>query len=270
MRLSALASLALATLASAQSKRGLAYPWCTSLFNENTNIDPGRFTNGGKVQWMYNWETWRPARTPAVNFIGTQAKLDSPSSPIWDLHNRWRQQGWTDVFHLNEPDLNNISPQQAVDHYLQHINPMTIRKGFPSVTSSSNGNMGLNWLQNFINICGGRCYHDYLNLHWYGSNFGQFQNHIREANRRWPNERIVISEFSLEQPANGNQQRDFFAQAIPWLDSQPYVIMYFPFVATSPDLLSRNDGAAVGHVGTGGTLFNNDGSPSAIGQLMLR
>lgn len=28
---------------------------------------------------------------------------------------------------LNEPDFNDISPQEAVDWYLQHINPMTIR-----------------------------------------------------------------------------------------------------------------------------------------------
>ncbi|TFL04933.1 hypothetical protein BDV98DRAFT_523642 [Pterulicium gracile] len=266
MKFSVLAvTAALVSVASA-SKRGLAYPW----FNEGKNIDPGRFTNGGKVTWMYNWETWRPARTPAVNFIGTQALLDSAASPIGQLHNRWRQQGWTDVFSLNEPDLNGISPQRAVDHYLQHINPMTIRKGFPSVTSSTNGGMGLNWLQSFFNICAGRCYHDYINLHWYGSNFGQFQAFIQDANRRWPNEKIVISEFSLVAPASAAQQKSFFDQAIPWLDGRAYVIMYFPFVATSPQLLQQNHGGAVSHVGTGGCLFNNDGTISSVGQSLLR
>jgi hypothetical protein len=45
--------------------------------------------------------------------------------------------------------------------------------------------------------------------------------------------------------------------------------MYFPFVATSPALMQQNDGGAAGFVGTGSTLFNNDGSISAVGQLML-
>ncbi|TFL05085.1 hypothetical protein BDV98DRAFT_283538 [Pterulicium gracile] len=267
MKLSIFAvTAALASVVSAQSKRGLAYPW----FNEGENIDPGRFTNGGKVTWMYNWETWRPARTPAVNFIGTQAKKDSAASPIGQLHNRWRQQGWTDVFSLNEPDFNDISPQEAVDWYLQHINPMTIRKGLPAVTSSTDAGKGLDWLQNFLNICNGRCYHDYINLHWYGSNISQFKTHIQNANRRFPNKKIVISEFSLVRPATQAQQQSFFNEAIPWLDAQGYVIMYFPFVATSPTLLQGNDGAAVDHVGTGGALFNNDGTVSAVGQIMLR
>lgn len=66
----------------------------------------------------------------------------------------------------------------------------------------------------------------------------------------------MISEFSLVKPATQAQQKAFFAEAIPWLDKQAYVVIYFPFVATSPTLLQGNDGAAVNHVGTGGTLFN--------------
>ena len=60
----------------APGKRGLAYPWCKfelhdssmdkrlMIFadNENTNIDPGKLASG-QVKWMYNWETWHPART---------------------------------------------------------------------------------------------------------------------------------------------------------------------------------------------------------------
>lgn len=88
-------------------------------------------------------------------------------------------------FQLNEPDINNISPQQAVDWYLKRINPMTIRcatylsslcprpliihnpssKALPAVTSSTQAGKGLNWLQSFLNICNGRCYFDYINLH---------------------------------------------------------------------------------------------------------
>jgi hypothetical protein len=53
------------------------------------------------------------------------------------------------------------------------------------------------------------------------------------------------------------------------LDSATYVAMYFPFVATSPSLFQTNDGNGVNFVGTGSTLYNNDGSISAVGQLLL-
>ena len=69
-------TLLAATPAVFAGKRGLAYPWCkfglhhSSMIkrltiladNENTNIDPGKLA-GSQVNWMYNWETWRPART---------------------------------------------------------------------------------------------------------------------------------------------------------------------------------------------------------------
>lgn len=259
------AFLAFVSAASA-SKRGLAWPW----FNENSNLDPGRFTNGGKVTWMYNWETWRPAKTPNVNFIGMQATKDSASSPIGQLYNRWHAQGWTDVFSLNEPDLNGISPSDAAGWYKQWINPMTIHKGLPAVTSSTNGGQGLDWLSQFFNACGGQCYHDYINLHWYGNSFGEFQTYIQNAHNRFPGENIVISEFALVAPASASAQASFFNSAVSWLDGQSYVVMYFPFVATSPSLISANDGGAVGHVGTGSTLFNNDGSVSSAGNALLK
>ena len=59
-----------------------------------------------------------------------------------------------------------------------------------------------------------------------------------------------------------------FKQAFSWLDSQSYVELYFPFVATSPSLLSANDGGAVSNVGTGSCLYTDAGGPSAVGNLM--
>ncbi|KAG8723543.1 hypothetical protein FRC09_002907 [Ceratobasidium sp. 395] len=86
-------------------KRGIAWPW----YNERTHLDPGKLI-GDNVQWMYNWETWRPGNTNGFNWIGTQATMDSPSSPVGQLKARAEQQGWNTVFSLNEPDINGISP----------------------------------------------------------------------------------------------------------------------------------------------------------------
>lgn len=67
---------------------------------------------------------------------------------------------------------------------------------------------------------------------------------------------------------DGKSRVAFYKQAFAFLDGASYVQLYFPFVATSPSLLSANDAGAVSQVGTGSCLFNNDGSPSAVGNLM--
>ena len=43
---------------------------------------------------------------------------------------------------------------------------------------------------------------------------------------------------------------------------------YADFVASSPSLFSANDAAGAAYVGTGSCLFNDDGTPSAVGNLM--
>ena len=81
--------------------------------------------------------------------------------------------------------------------------------------------------------------------------------------------KIVITEFALTNPAGGQaDQVAFFKKAFDWLDQQDYVELYFPFVASSPSLFSANDAAGAGYVGTGSCLFNDDGTPSAVGNLM--
>jgi hypothetical protein len=62
----------------------------------------------------------------------------------------------------------------------------------------------------------------------------------------------------------------FYKEAFPFLDNAPFVEMYFPFLASSPSLFSQNDANGANFVGTGSTLFNDDGSVSAVGQLMLQ
>lgn len=78
MRTETVAALLAYASTAIAAKAGLAWPWCkppvplltyqalTSHWlpdNENTSMDPSRFSGSGKVSWMYNWETWRPANT---------------------------------------------------------------------------------------------------------------------------------------------------------------------------------------------------------------
>jgi hypothetical protein len=45
--------------------------------------------------------------------------------------------------------------------------------------------------------------------------------------------------------------------------------MYFPFVATTPALFKSHDPKGAAFVGTGSTLYKNDGTISVVGQLLL-
>ncbi|KIY74121.1 glycoside hydrolase family 128 protein, partial [Cylindrobasidium torrendii FP15055 ss-10] len=259
----ALASSALA------GKRGLAWPWY------NKSLDPGVLNNGqGQVVAIYDWETYPPPSTNGaggLGFIGMQRCRNCDSSPINQLAQRQREQGWATVFSLNEPDYpgtaNTVSPADAASWYITNINPLAIKKAFPAITSSQSAGQGLDWLAQFLNACGGRCYGDYINLHWYGNNFAEFQSHIQNAHNKFPSYSVVITEFALN-GASQSAQVAFFKQAFAWLDSQSWVTLYFPFVATSPALLSANDGGAAGGVGTGSCLYTNAGGPSAVGNLM--
>jgi len=258
-----LSLLALFVISAQAGKRGLAWPWY------NKSLDPGVFNNGdGQVVAIYDWETYAPPSTNGnggLGFIGTQATMDSASSPVSQLAARQAAQGWATVFSLNEPDIAGISPAQAASWYIQWINPLAIKKALPAVTSSTSAGQGLSWLASMIDACNGQCFFDYINLHWYGTSFSEFETYVLNAHSKFPNYNIVISEFALN--AGGNQLA-FFTSAFPFLDGLSYVILYFPFVATSPNLLQQNDAAAASAVGTGSCLYTNAGGPSAVGNLM--
>jgi hypothetical protein len=131
-----------------------------SLVNENTGLDPESLASYN-VEWylhssiplshlthpvlhrIYNWETWRPAKTtyagtsPSnfepisqtlplsnLNWIGTQRCIDCDSSPIAQLQTRAAEQGWNTLLTLNEPDISGTLPSDAAAWYIQYINPI--------------------------------------------------------------------------------------------------------------------------------------------------
>jgi len=254
---------------SGPGKRGLCWPFY------NSPLDPAKLNDGsGSVNLIYDYETFAPPSSNGaggLNFIGMQRCLDCDSSPIAQLATRQKQLGFSTLFTLNEPDINGITPQQAADWYKQNINPLPIKKALPAITASTQPGQGFEWLQQMLAACAGQCFFDYVNLHHYGATFDQFQQHVQQAESLFPGKQIVVTEFALQNPAGGQaDQVAYYKQAFAFLDADPNVAMYFPFVATSPQLFSANDAAGVGFVGTGSALYNNDGSVSAVGQLMLQ
>jgi len=249
-------------------KRGLCWPFY------NGPLDPAKLNDGkGSVNLIYDYETFAPPSTNGnggLNFIGMQRCLDCTSSPIADLATRQKQLGFSTLFTLNEPDINGISPPTAATWYQQNINPIGIKKALPAVTSSATAGQGLDWLEQMVAACAGKCFFDYINLHHYGASFAEFQAHVQDAHTRFPDKQIVVTEFALQNPPGGQaDQVAFYKQAFAFLDASPFVEMYFPFLASTPSLFAANDAAGVQFVRTGSTLLNDDGTPSAVGQLMF-
>ncbi|KAK7036154.1 Glyco-hydro-cc domain-containing protein [Favolaschia claudopus] len=249
-------------------KRGLCWPFY------NGSLDPAKLNDGqGTVNLIYDYETFLPPSSNGnggLNFIGMQRCLDCDSSPIGQLAQRQKELGFSTLFTLNEPDINGISPGEAAAWYKQNINPMAIRKALPAVTASQNPGQGLDWLKQFMDACAGQCFFDFINLHHYGTSFDQFKAHVEDARNRFPGVQMVVTEFALQAPASREQQLAYYQQAFPFLDGADFVEMYFPFVATTPSLFSQNDANGANFVGTGSTLYNDDGSISSIGQLLLQ
>ncbi|KAF8604185.1 hypothetical protein BDV93DRAFT_472122 [Ceratobasidium sp. AG-I] len=245
-------------------KRGFAWPW----YNENSALNASRLIDLN-AQWLYNWETWRPTNAAGLDWIGMQRCMNCDSSPIAQLQDRVVSQNMTTLFTINEADLNAILPSDAAAWYIQYINPLNIRKALPSVTSSGLPGMGLDWVTQFFTACAGQCYVDYINLHWYGSLFTDFQAYVEQAHVLFPQYQIAITEFALQAPANQSQQADFLRQAMGFLDNAPYVSHYSVFLASSPSLFLTNDAAGAAYVGTGSTIFNDDGSLSLSGLIYV-
>ncbi|KAH8828977.1 hypothetical protein DL96DRAFT_1554620 [Flagelloscypha sp. PMI_526] len=249
----------------AAGKRGLVWT-----FYNVAPLDPAKAKGSGQVAHMYNYETFQPATgTGGLDFIGMQGCFPTcDSSPIGELATRAKDQGWTKVFSANEPDLKGLAPADVAAWYKQNIAPLTIQKALPAITSSTDAGKGLDWLQQFMDACAGACPHDWINLHHYGPDFGTFKAFVEKAHAQFPNDRIIVTEYALTAPATAEQQNAFFKEAIPFLDGADFVDMHFPFIATSPALFSANDANGSKFVGTGSTLFKDDGSLSAVGETV--
>ncbi|KAG9317092.1 glycosyl hydrolase catalytic core-domain-containing protein [Chiua virens] len=251
--------LSIFTVATRAGKRGLTW----TFYDGSLVLNNG----DGQVVAIYDYETFLPPTTGGIGnlgFIGMQRCMDCPSSPISQLFSRWQSQRWATVFTLNEPDLNGISPASAATWYMKNINPLPIKKALPAVSSSATSGKGLSWVSEMINACAGRCSFDYINL---SSSVASVCKKLLRRCHKGHN--LVITEFALQNPAGGQAaQVAFFRQAFQFLDGAPYVTLYFPFVATSPSLLRKNDPSGASFVGTGSCLYNDNGSASPVGALM--
>ncbi|KAL1836967.1 hypothetical protein VTJ49DRAFT_4431 [Mycothermus thermophilus] len=160
-----------------KSKRGLSYN------------DPGvlrHFLNAGnKISWTYNWGQYDDSGVD-LEFCPMLWGLKLDFAERWPANaQKAIDAGSRCLLSFNEPDLGeqaNMSPQLAAQKHIELMNPFQgkARIGSPAITNGG-GNMGIAWMKQWFEACGGRCAVDFVVIHIYGVNTDTFLQHVRNV-----------------------------------------------------------------------------------------
>lgn len=223
---------------SSVGKRGIAY----------NNADYLKAFVGSSASWCYNWGGNTHDVPSQFEYIPTLWGVGSHANNWQKFADDAIASGSKHLFSFNEPDhweQANISPQVAADGYKQYMQPYAgkAKLGAPSVTNGG-GQMGLNYLSNFLNACSG-CTIDFINVHWYnGGNTEAFKKHLQNAYEVGGKRPVWITEWQA--PGSVPEQVAFLKEILPWLDSQDWIERYSLFMASEGLMMSGNGLSEVG------------------------
>jgi len=215
----------------AQSKRGLCWP--------TDNTDPVfPFTKpGSRISWLYNWSPQATANATSIDFVPMQWNHVN----IDDLPGKTQAANATTIIAFNEPELpdqSNMTPELAAREWLRCIEPMRragVRCGSPGISSAPHG---VGWLQDFLRrIRAEGSDVDFLCLHWYGVELGQFYDYLWSARFQVDERKPVwITEFAStnwdrDAPLGRGHVEGFMRESVRYLDSLEWVERYAWFGA---------------------------------------
>jgi len=191
----------------------------------------------GKVGWMYNWNADAPSNIDKVDFPYL------PQAWGWrngaDFLKVAKNSDAPFFLTINEPNEGgqaNMDVGAGVSFWNQYVKPIqNMGKKVTSPATSSNLN-GLVWVKQFKQQC--NCDWEYTAIHWYDTTFEKFQKYCNDWHDAFGKD-IIITEFALQNFNGGGQPSldevyAFFSQAIPWLESTPWIIGYAPFGFMAP------------------------------------
>ncbi|TRM68284.1 glycosyl hydrolase catalytic core-domain-containing protein [Schizophyllum amplum] len=213
----------------------------------------------GKTKYFYNWSAVIP---DSVRSLGL-----SPMIQLWGYKNvdEFEQnavQGYADwILGMNEPNesgQSNMSPEEAVALWQQHIQPKK-DLGYKLVSPATSGNpAGKEWMQKFYDQCSG-CTFDAQAVHWYDIDADNFIDYVTDYHDRFGHP-VFVTEFA-DQNFNGGAQASmdeiwaFKAAVTPFLESNDWILGYFPF-GFMHDMVNVN---------YDNQLMGGDGKPTALG-----
>ncbi|KAF3070505.1 Alkali-sensitive linkage protein 1 [Daldinia childiae] len=224
--------------APAASKRGAAY--------NDPNLVSAMVGQTDKISWAYNWGS---------DSGGLQAKIAYYPmlwSPAPDHSNNWDEKaeaaiasGSDSFLSFNEPDIPsqaNMSPQDAANGHKQFMNKYAgrVKISSPAISSSENPGMGIDWLNQFFNACGGQCQVDFCAAHWYGpggdDGANLFLDHIKKVHDACQGKPVWVTEFA----ATDGDIDQFMRSVTQGLDSDEFgfVEKYSYFMVNQGSLMS--------------------------------
>jgi hypothetical protein len=227
---------------SAGGKRGLAYnsPQLTKAFG------------GTSVSWAYNWAPDAAGDlSSGMEFV---PMLWGPKAfGAWDAAAKSAvSAGAKHMLSFNEPDHGdqaNMNGATAAEAHIKYMNPYagSVKIGSPAVTSGGptggTDGMGLTWMQNFLDSCGGKCKMDFLVTHWYGASGDAdwFKKHVQSAidvAKKNGIGKVWITEFGVT--GSNDEIAKFLGEVLPFLDSTDAVERYAFFMCSEGNLVSGN------------------------------
>ncbi len=118
----------------------------------------------------------------------------------------------------------NMPVSAAVAAHQQYIQPLAaqgLKIGSPAVTNGDSANMGIGYLQQFMNGCSG-CQIDFVVAHYYApADASAFQAYLTKFHQTF-NKPVWVTEFGV----TSGDANAFLQQVLPWMDSQDWIQRY--------------------------------------------
>jgi hypothetical protein len=222
---------------------------------------------------VYNWKLQKYTDVDVskcgFEFIpqvwGSQDAYDVPQTLVAGYASR--------VFAFNEPELSsqsNLGVDQAVQLFMQYINPLQ-HIGYEIIgPSCTNSDTGVKWVRSFVTQVrqeGGKI--DAIGTHYYGVSSSDFIQFMEGFIALFPGDRIYLTEFAAEDYSGANQQLDysqiqsFLQTTTGYMRGKAEIVAYFWFGAMTPNELAANN------VNGLNSLMNTNASPNQLGEIYI-
>ncbi|KAK6193349.1 hypothetical protein LQW54_012557 [Pestalotiopsis sp. IQ-011] len=201
---------------SSGTKRGLGY-------NDASLVSSIVTAASATFGWCYDWGFTNGGLTADVNYIPMLWGPTHYDSSWDDAAASAVSNGVEALLSFNECDnagQANLDAATAASQHTEYFSQYQgkIKIGAPSITSSADAGLGLDWLESFLSDCGSSCPIDFVNLHWYGPGGEEgaqtFLDYLVEANTKtgYP---VWVTEFGV----TSGDEDTFLTYALDQLDN---------------------------------------------------
>jgi len=206
------------------SKIGLGWP-------SGNTVDIEQFRSTGKVSWYYTWSVF--AVDTDLEFVPMfwGAKSIDQLSALNDTISKLHVKAVLGMNEPQQPGQSNLSPKDGAQLWKTYIEPLRsfgVRLGSPAPSSAPSGKT---WLQDFLTACAGGCTVDFIALHWYDINPGQFIAYLEDFHNTfqrplWITEWACQNFNDLSKQCSYTDVVSFLNQTQSYMDNTPFVERY--------------------------------------------